>query len=262
MCLITFAYNSHPEYSLILLANRDEFFQRPSQAIHEWADAPQILAGRDLEQGGTWLGLNTQGLFATVTNHRNGREKRDNLRSRGDLTRNFLNGSAPAQEYLTDLEPDQQTYGAFNLLLGDQTGLHYLSNRRADAATRLKPGVYGLSNALLDTSWPKVRKVREGLRSLLLEKKPDRNALLALMMDRSRAQDADLPDTGISLEWERMLSSCFIQSENYGTRALTLLMQKPDGNTYLREQTFDADGNTSIQEFDLQLPAIGAAERR
>ncbi|WP_370279261.1 NRDE family protein [Pontibacterium sp.] len=261
MCLITFAYNSHPEYSLILLANRDEFFQRPSQAIHHWPDAPQILAGRDLEQGGTWLGLNQSGRFATVTNHRNGRDKRDSLRSRGDLTRHFLRGSQSAAEYLTGLEPEQQAYGAFNLLLGDETGLHYLSNRHADSATAISPGVYGLSNALLDTSWPKVTKVREGLRQLLAEREPNRDAMLALMQDRAQARDEHLPDTGISLEWERMLSSCFIQSEHYGTRAITLLMQKPDGNTYLREQTFDVEGNTDVQEFDLQLPAIGAADR-
>lgn len=261
MCLITFAYNSHPEYSLILLANRDEFFQRPSQAVHHWPDTPQILAGRDLEQGGTWLGLNQSGHFATVTNHRNGRDKRDGLRSRGDLTRHYLSGSQPAADYLDDLQPEQQAYGAFNLLLGDAAGLHYLSNRHSDSTVTLKPGVYGLSNALLDTDWPKVKKVREGLRQLLTRDEPDHEAMLALMQDRRRAQDADLPDTGISLAWERMLSSCFIQSESYGTRAITLLMQKPDGSTYLREQTFDGKGNTEIQEFDLQLPAVGAAGR-
>ena len=209
MCLITFAYNSHPEYSLILLANRDEFFQRPSQAIHHWPDAPQILAGRDLEQGGTWLGLNQSGRFATVTNHRNGRDKRDGLRSRGDLTRHFLRGSQSAAEYLTGLEPEQQAYGAFNLLLGDETGLHYLSNRHADSATAISPGVYGLSNALLDTSWPKVTKVREGLRQLLAEREPSRDAMLALMQDRAQARDEHLPDTGISL--------------GMGTHALVLL---------------------------------------
>lgn len=262
MCLITFAYNIHPEYSLILLANRDEFFQRPSQAVHRWPDAPQILAGRDLEQGGTWLGLNQNGLFATVTNHRNGRDKRDELRSRGDLTRHFLSGSQPATDYLSILEPKQQAYGAFNLLLGDETGLHYLSNRQQSTASVISPGVYGLSNAVLDTPWPKVQKVREGLQGLLAEQEPNREAMLALMQDRERAPDENLPDTGISLEWERMLSSCFIQSESYGTRAITLLMQKPDGSTYLREQTFDIEGNTESQEFDLQLPAIGAAGRR
>lgn len=261
MCLITFAYNSHPEYSLILLANRDEFFQRPSQAAHHWPDAPHILAGRDLEQGGTWLGINQNGNFATVTNHRNGRDKRDGLRSRGDLTRHFLDGSLPAADYLSDLEATQQTYGAFNLLLGDESGLHYLSNRHQAAASVVSPGVYGLSNALLNTPWPKVIKVREGLRQLLKTREPDRDTMLALMQDRERARDQHLPDTGINLEWERMLSSCFIQSESYGTRAITLLMQKPDGTTYLREQTFDAEGNTEVQEFDLQLPAIGAADR-
>lgn len=261
MCLITFAYNSHPVYSLILLANRDEFFQRPSQAMHHWPDAPHILAGRDLEQGGTWLGMTQSGRFATVTNHRNGRDKRAGLRSRGDLTRHFLSGSQTATDYLTDLEPEQQNFGAFNLLLGDETGLHYLSNRHADSALAIRPGVYGLSNALLDTSWPKVTKAREGLRQLLAEREPCRDAMLALMQDREPARDELLPDTGISLEWERLLSSCFIQSENYGTRAITLLMQKPDGTTYLREQTFDFEGNTDIQEFDLQLPAVGAAGR-
>lgn len=261
MCLITFAYDSHPVYSLILLANRDEFFRRPSQKIHYWQDTPQTLAGRDLEQGGTWLGLNQRGQFATVTNYRNGHDKRQGLRSRGDLTRNYLTEPCSAAHYLDKLHTDQQSYGAFNLLLGDDSGLHYLSNRSDKPYRTLAPGVYGLSNALLDTPWPKLLNARNGLQQQLHDNSPDHQALINIMLDQTLAADAELPDTGISAEWEKMLSSCFIHSENYGTRAITLLLQKPDGTTYLRELTFDSSGTTESQEFHLQLPAIGAADR-
>ncbi|MCO4757169.1 MAG: NRDE family protein [Oceanospirillaceae bacterium] len=261
MCLITFAYDSHPVYSLVLVANRDEFFRRPSREVHYWQDTPHILAGRDLEQGGTWLGLNQHGHFATVTNHRNGRDKPQGLRSRGDLTRRYLSKPQPAKDYLTQLEPEQHAYGAFNLLLGDETGLHYLSNR-SDATQRpLAPGIYGLSNALLDTPWPKLLKVRNGLKQELQDDRLIAEKLIHLMLDQTSAADTDLPDTGISTEWEKMLSACFIRSADYGTRAVTLLLQKPDGTTYLREDTFDTHGNTDSQEFQLQLPAIGAAAR-
>ena len=261
MCLITFAYDSHPVYSLVLVANRDEFFRRPSQEVHYWQDTPHILAGRDLEQGGTWLGLNQHGHFATVTNHRNGRDNPQGVRSRGDLTRHYLQEPQSASHYLKHLAPEQHTYGAFNLLLGDETGLHYLSNRSNATHRSLAPGIYGLSNALLDTPWPKLLNVRNGLTQQLQDNHLKPDTLISLMMDPTQAADTDLPDTGISAEWEKMLSSCFIRSTDYGTRAITLLLQKPDGTTYLREDTFDTHGNTDSQEFELQLPAIGAAAR-
>lgn len=257
MCLITFAYRAHPRYSLILAANRDEFFQRPSTPVQYWEDYPDILAGRDQEQGGTWLGLNKLGQFATVTNFRNGRDRRTDLRSRGHLTARYLQDSTTAQAYLQALQPTQQSYGAFNLLLGDQDGLHYLSNRSNAEATRLKPGVYGLSNALLDTPWPKLQHVKEGLRDLIAQPQLSPEDLLSLMQDTTPVADTQLPDTGISLEWERLLSTCFIRSASYGTRAISLLLQQPDGTTEFWEHSFTEHEAGETRRYTLQLPPIG-----
>ena len=159
------------------------------------------------------------------------------------------------------MEPLKRRKGVSNLLVGDETGLHYLSNRSNATHRSLAPGIYGLSNALLDTPWPKLLNVRNGLTQQLQDNHLKPDTLISLMMDQTQAADTDLPDTGISAEWEKMLSSCFIRSTDYGTRAITLILQKPDGTTYLREDTFDTHGNTDSQEFELQLPAIGAAAR-
>lgn len=260
MCLITFAYRSHPEYSLILLANRDEFYQRPTRAMNFWQEDPNILAGQDLEQGGTWLGLNKAGKFTTVTNYRNGRERRDGLRSRGHLTRDYLTGDTNATEYLATLTAEQQRYGAFNLLLGDQQGLHYLSNRSNAQPQRLGAGVYGLSNALLDSPWPKLQKVKQGLKAALHASELSTQSLIDIMLDPTEADTHQLPDTGISAAWEKSLSACFIRIPEYGTRATTLLMQKPDGSTYIREQNFDAQGEGPCHEYQLDLPPIGISQ--
>lgn len=259
MCLITFAYRSHPEYSFILLANRDEFYQRPTLDMAYWQDSPEILAGRDLEQGGTWLGINKHGNFATVTNYRDGRKRDNHVRSRGHLTRDYLSRRTHAQDFLHTLEAEQDTFGAFNLLLGDRHGLHYLSNRGAAAQT-LSPGIYGLSNALLNSPWPKLLKVRDGLRAHMKSSNINTNHLIELMQDSGEAHDHLLPDTGISHDWERRLSACFIQSPEYGTRATTLLMQKPDGHTYVREQTYEPQGSGKVAEYQLALPPIGISQ--
>ncbi|MGB0467277.1 MAG: NRDE family protein [Pontibacterium sp.] len=257
MCLITFAYRSHPVYSLILLANRDEFYQRPTQAMMFWQDQPDILAGRDLEQGGTWLGLNRNGQFATVTNFRDGRQPPSGLKSRGNLTARFLSNKLTADAYLQELMPDQANFNAFNLLLGDEQGLYYCSNQGATPQS-LCPGVYGLSNALLDSPWPKLLQVREGLQTLIDSKWINTDSLLALMHNPEQAADNLLPDTGISYNWEKRLSACFIRSPDYGTRATTLILQKYGGETYICEQSFDAQGTGEKAEYQLMLPAIGS----
>lgn len=257
MCLITFAYKSHPEYSLILLANRDEFYARPSQAMHFWEEHPDILAGKDLEQGGTWLGINQQGKFTAVTNYRDGLKTKENALSRGAITRDFLTSDQDPAGYLKQLLPKQDQFGDYNLLLGDPSGIFYQANREG-VIRPLNPGIYGLSNAFLDTPWPKLIKVRSKLEGALGDDQLDSGKLLRIMSDRTPAEISTLPDTHIPFGWEQLLSSCFIQSANYGTRATTLLLQKPNGETTVIEKSFGPKGFEKEQHFEIKVSAIGS----
>ncbi len=259
MCLITFAYKAHTKYSLILIANRDEFFQRPTQQMHVWQEN-KILAGRDLEQQGTWFGINPQGALATVTNYRDGRRQQTDALSRGQLTANFLKHKLTAAEYLHQLTPTADTYGGYNLLLGDCSGLYYHNNHDGSAAEMLQPGIYGLSNATLDTPWPKLISRRTALEQALQQPDPTIEQLLTIMQDSHEAADETLPDTGISHAWEKRLSASFIRSPEYGTRATTVLLQTPEGETEIIEQNYDLAGATERLSFQLTLPAIGSLE--
>lgn len=253
MCLIAFAWQLHPDYPLILIANRDEYYARPSRQADWWPEHSDILGGQDLEAGGSWLALQRDGRFAAVTNHRDGRLKRTGELSRGKLIRDYLLGNQSAAAFCDQLSPDLPRYGGFNLLLGDETGLWYLSNR-GGGCRQLEPGLYGLSNAFLDSSWPKTDALKARLADYLTKTtKPDTGELAALMMDRTLAADSDLPDTGIRYEWEKMLSSCFIQSAEvgYGTRATTVLLQRRDGGRSLLEQSFDVSGAAGKVTFEL-----------
>ena len=256
MCLITFAYHQHPDYSFIMLANRDEFYERPTDLLNYWKDSPDILAGRDKLQGGTWLGVNKAGLFSAVTNYRDGKNLSTDRLSRGDLTRKFLLSDISASHYVEELTPHQHLYGDYNLLLGDSNGLYYCSNRN-EAPQQLTPGIYGLSNALLDSPWPKLKALKSHFATEIGSNKLDIEALLAIMANREQAPEEELPHTGISETWEKLLSSIFIQADNYGTRATTLLLQKPTGETRIIEQSFDVNGPLERREFELSLPPIG-----
>ncbi len=223
MCLILFAYEKHPDHRLILAANRDEFYDRPTAALTYWQDHPGILAGRDLKSMGTWMGINRTGKFAAITNYREpGRQILD-APSRGHLVSDYLIGDLPPSEYLEQLRQKAHYYNGFNLLVGNTRSLFYYSNRR-DGILRLDPGVYGLSNRLLDTRWPKVHLGKSRL-SALIESNTDlpRETILSLLQNQKRPPDHQLPDTGVGIEWERTLSPLFISSPNYGTRCSTLL---------------------------------------
>lgn len=237
MCLILVAWQAHPRYPLVVAANRDEFHRRPTAAAARWPEDPRILGGRDLEAGGTWLGFREDGRFAAVTNVREpGAPKGE--RSRGHLTRDFLLGDQTPEAYSAALEDAR--YAGFNLLAGDGTALWYHSNR--DAAPRaLRPGVYGLSNHLLDTPWPKLATAKDRF-VLALAALPALDDGFALLADRELVPDPDLPETGVSLEWERLLSAIFVRSETYGTRASTVLARRVDGRLVLAERSFGADG--------------------
>jgi uncharacterized protein with NRDE domain len=251
MCLILTAWQSHPDYALVVAANRDEFYDRPADALSWWDDAPNILAGRDRAivhgASGTWLGLSRHGHFAALTNYRAPSEKRTDARSRGELVRSFLLEEQSPEAHLHALGPRQGAYNGFNLLASDLQHLWWYSNRNAHGQPqRLEPGVYGLSNALLDTPWPKVRSRVAAFAETLAADTGRRGAshepYLALLADPRKAPEESLPQTGVSLEWERVLSSAFIQSPRYGTRASTVLRVRHDGSFEMVERSFDASG--------------------
>nr|WP_232349039.1 NRDE family protein [Neptunomonas qingdaonensis] len=253
--MITFAYNQHPEYPFIMVANRDEFYARPTLNMDYWKDHNDILAGIDLEQHGTWLGINKAGKFTAVTNFREGGNKDTGLKSRGHLTRHFLTQEISAEAYLEELQTSGSQFGGYNLLLGDDSGLYYGSNKGAESR-RLQPGVYALSNAHLDTRWPKVLQAKQHLQALL-RSGLSIDTLARVLSSTQAAEDRDLPDTGISYEREKQLSSCFINIEGYGTRATTVLLQDTEGVIQLVEFRFDQSGKSGQQHFTLTTPLIG-----
>lgn len=234
MCLIVFAWRPGHARPLIVAANRDEFYARPTLALAPWDEAPGVHAGRDLEAGGSWLGVGPNGRFAALTNIRDPGQPLG-ARSRGELVAGYLRGELSVEAYLEKVASEAQHYSGFNLLVGDGQRLGYLHG--ADAVPKLLgAGVYGLSNAALDTPWPKLIKAREGLREQLDDPEPEQ--LFALLADNTQAADSELPSTGVGLATERLLSSVFIASQNYGTRASTVLIVEADGRRRLVERSF------------------------
>jgi uncharacterized protein with NRDE domain len=254
MCLILLAHRAHPAYPLVLASNRDELYARPAAPAAVWPDAPRVLAGRDLRGGGTWMGVTRDGRWAALTNHRDPRAERAGAPSRGELVSDYLRGSLPPAEYLARLRPRAPEYNGFNLLLGDAGSALWFSNRAGHAGEPLRPGVHGLSNALLDTPWPKVRRGRRELARLLDDSgEPDPDHLLDVLLDRAYAADHLLPDTGVGMEWERALSASFIATPDYGTRASTALLIDHEGGILLVERTF-APGSTGWSEVRYRFP--------
>lgn len=236
MCLIAFAWRPEQPQILRLAANRDEFYDRPSAALSEWQEARGVFAGRDLQAGGTWLGINADGRFAVLTNIRDPKQRTD-LRSRGELSADYLCGQLAPQAYLEAVMGRAADYGGFNLLLGDRTQLWHF-NSHTGQARRLEAGVYGLGNADLDTPWPKLLRARQALQD---EPHADDERLLALMADTHRPDDSQLPDTGVGLAAERLLSSIFIASATYGTRASTVMSLERTG-WRITERSFGPHG--------------------
>ncbi|MCX5839439.1 MAG: NRDE family protein [Deltaproteobacteria bacterium] len=248
MCLILFAWKMHENFPLVLAANRDEFYERPSAAAAFWEDAPDLLAGRDLREGGTWLGITRAGRFAALTNYRDPESLKIGAPSRGGLTSNYLRGRDIPEAYLNRIRHDADRFNGFSLLVGDPAGLFYFSNR--GALQRLKPGIYGLSNRLLDTPWPKVERGKTALLALLKQKKdllPE--ALFALLTNRTRPPDDRLPDTGVGLTWERILSPLFIESPVYGTRSSTVLLIDRRGSVTFAERVFNGAADPQTVRF-------------
>ena len=240
MCLILIAHRADPRYRLVVAANRDEFFRRPTAPADYWSDAPHVLGGRDLEKGGTWMGVATDGRWAAVTNFRDGTPPGPGARSRGDLVASYLLDSSPPHSYVSSVRQIADGYHGFNLLVGNQNDLHYLSNKN-DAPMMLAPGIYGLSNGLLDIPWPKVERGKLALRqALAADAESDGliDTLLTALADRRIAAERALPRTGISKDWEQRLSAAFIGAPGYGTRASTVLLIEHDGQVHFRERSF------------------------
>jgi len=233
----------HSDYRLILAANRDEFYNRPTAPLAYWADHPDVLAGRDLKSNGTWLGLARTGRIAAVTNYRDPSTYVQNAPSRGILVSNYLTGNSFPRQYLKAISKISHTYNGFNLIAGDQSGLYYYSNRTT-GIRKLPPGFYGISNHLLDTAWPKVNKGKAQLRSQLTGKgKIEFEKIWRVLADRSPALDTELPDTGVGLQWERILSPLFITSQDYGTRSSSIVLIEKSGQITIMERTFLNSGN-------------------
>jgi uncharacterized protein with NRDE domain len=274
MCLILTSWQSHPKYPLVVLANRDEFYERPTDPMHWWDEHPHILAGRDRADvngsSGTWMGFTKTGRFAALTNVRAPTEKNPDLRTRGEITAEFLKGRQTPEEFMNDSDKKFQRYNGFNFLSTDlsleKPELHCLSNRvlmgdklrprKVMNPQRLTPGVYGLSNAMLDTPWPKVQHRLGAFAQMLAMDTGDfkkSEQYIRIMQDLTQAPDEYLPQTGVSYEWEKVLSSTFIKTEHYGTRSISLIRVKSDGQYEVIEKRFDAEKELDTQIFDGQL---------
>jgi len=240
MCLILIAIHQRPEYKLVLLANRDEYYERPSQSPHFWEEDPDILAGRDLIAGGTWLGVTKKGRIAAVTNYRDPSSLKPEAPSRGKLVSRFLSGAMGPRAYLDLIRKERDRYNGFNLILGYPDRLFWYSNRM-DEVVPLFQGIYGLSNRLLYTPWPKVVRAKSLLEEILrAETKLSPEPLFRLLQDRYRPLDTELPSTGVPLEWERILSPIFIASPTYGTRSSTIILIDRENHVTFLEKTFNA----------------------
>jgi uncharacterized protein with NRDE domain len=242
MCLVVFAWQAHPNYRLVLAGNRDESYARPTQDAHWWPDNASILAGRDLQAGGTWLAMSKAGRFAAVTNFRDGRANRSGLRSRGTLVTDLVTGSRSLGETGSSIEMD--AYAGFSLLFSDGESMSYLSNRD-DLGAKLESGIYGLSNASLDTPWSKVVRAKAGLKALIDNDALNETELLRLLSDRTPAPLHDVAADDLPFEMARAVSAPFIVTPAYGTRSSTIVLWDNDGGVEFCERRFDPAGQAA-----------------
>lgn len=251
MCLIAWNWQPESPNPLLLIANRDEFYARPTAPLHWWHDAP-ILAGRDLQAGGTWLGISRTGRLAALTNHRDPATVKPDAPSRGELVSAFLQTDTSARDYLTELAGRAGNYNPFNLLVFDGTHLLGLESRYARILT-MQPGIGAVSNADFLTPWPKLAHLSGSLQRLMAQQHPSDEQLLALLHNPRLAADADLPTTGIPLELERALSAAFVALPEYGTRACSVVRFEQDSVQFL-EQGFNPGGVTHTEKITTKLP--------
>jgi uncharacterized protein with NRDE domain len=258
MCLIFLGVDAHPKYRIVIAANRDEFYDRPTAPASFWNDAPELLAGRDLRAGGTWLGITRTGRMAALTNYRDPTLNKESAPSRGKLVSDFLLSSETPALYLEQLSQNARQYNGFSLLVG-QKGQFYWYSNRGDAIRKLSSGIHGLSNHLLDTPWPKVSKGKEEVGRILAQKDMSPGDFFAFLNDGTMVEDKFLPDTGVGLEWERILSPIFISSPTYGTRSSTVILVDRSGLTTFVERSFgkEAEGYSTVERsFTLSLDFV------
>lgn len=242
MCILFVAWRKIGDYPLLIAANRDEFYQRPAEPARFWPGQPDLLAGRDIQAGGTWLGITRHGRFAAVTNFREPRDPPAAARSRGSLVTDFLSSTdRSAPEHAEQVFKQREQYAGFSLLLCDGANLVYCSNRES-GPRRLGPGSYGLSNHLLDTDWPKLSHGKARF-ATALEDGALTDDLFALLRDRTPIPDRDLPHTGLDKAWERTLSPIFVATAQYGTRCSTVIRVTSRGQIDFEERTFTPAGN-------------------
>ncbi|MCL4152866.1 UNVERIFIED_CONTAM: hypothetical protein GTU68_011223 [Idotea baltica] len=261
MCLILFAFQGHPKYPLVIAANRDEFYKRPTKRAGWWKDHPDILAGRDLKGGGSWMGVNKQGQFAALTNVREPAKFDPDAPSRGPLVIDFLINNPDPSQYLKGISESDKEFNGYNLILGNKDHLFYSSNRSVEAKAIL-PGVYGLSNDQLDTPWPKVERGKKGLQAFLSNDDlvSSADSLFNILKNSNLALDEELPYTGVSLEWERRLSPMFIESPEYGTMVSTVLLIDESGEIYFEERGYVPKEDNLAFQFSCHYPLKNTLE--
>lgn len=249
MCLIVFAYKTHSQYKLILAANRDEFYKRPTRPAQFWIEEghPDILAGKDLEAGGTWMGISKDGAWSALTNYRDFSDIKENPPSRGELVLNYLKDKSGPSAYLDQIRDSANDYNGFNLLLGNEDSLLHYSNH-SDRITEIQPGIHGVSNALLDTPWTKLEQAKSDLSEAIKKEEPAVEDLFSLLKNDTTAPDNELPETGLPYELEKAVSSVFIKTDNYGTRCSTVLLIDYQGNYTLTERRYDPATSGILEE--------------
>ncbi len=254
MCLIAFSYKTHPVYKLIVAANRDEAYKRPTRKAQFWHEEGlgHILAGKDLKANGTWMGISKHGKWGALTNYRDPKNIRDNAPTRGTLVLDFLKSGQPANDYLKQIRASDATYNGFNLLLGESDSLFHYSNH-TNQITEVEPGIHGLSNALLDTPWPKLNTAKSNLQTVTERQNFEKEELFELLLNPKKAPDKELPSTGVPYEWEKAVSSVFIKTENYGTLCSTLLLIDYDGKAEFTERRYAVGSSKIIEENTFKL---------
>lgn len=238
MCLIFIALKHHSKYKMIVAANRDEFYDRKTAPASFWQDQPSILAGRDLEALGTWLGMTTTGRICMVTNFRDLRNIRPNAPSRGRLVSDFLADTVSGETYLDRIQTGAKRYNGFSLIAGTVDSLYYFSNYK-DGVILLNSGLFGLSNHLLETPWPKVERGKSSIQAIMRSPVVHTNDIFEVLADTTIPADEHLPDTGVGLERERALSPAFIKSPGYGTRSSTVILVDYSNHVTFSERMFD-----------------------
>ncbi len=238
MCLIFISLKQHPTYKLILAANRDEFYNRKTAPADFWKDHSNIVGGRDLEAQGTWLAMTTSGKISMLTNYRDPKNINPSAPSRGQLVSDYLEQDVASEEYVKKIETKAKAYNGFNLLVGNPEEFFYLSKYKI-GIDKITSGLYGLSNHLLETPWPKVKNGKRKFEQLLRSPNISSHLLFEFLYDGERASDDQLPETGIGLERERALSSMFIKSPNYGSRCSTVILIDQQNNVEFSERVYD-----------------------